>query len=224
MRLFRPCFIAGWLYPEAIFRIETTEKKLYLTFDDGPDPLSTLSLLDLLDKHSVKAVFFCCGKEAEKYPGLIDEIKTRGHLIGNHGYNHLNGWRTTLKRYISDIYDAAQSTSSSLFRPPYGRLRSDQYRNLSRIYKIVLWDIMPYDFDASFGKEKSLQILKSKIRSGSIIVLHDTSHSVANKIIDEFITFSHEEGYRFELYPDPIPGIKSSRTQPLATSQRGENC
>jgi peptidoglycan/xylan/chitin deacetylase (PgdA/CDA1 family) len=210
MRLFRPCFIAGFLYPEAFFRIKTNEKKLYLTFDDGPDPKSTLLLLNLLNKQSVKAVFFCKGEKAEKYPDLIELIKKDAHIIGNHSYSHLNGWTSSLKKYVSDVSNAALYTSSSLFRPPYGRIRINQYRKLKEKYKIVLWDLMAYDFDSSFGSENSLQILKKKMHPGSIIVLHDTSKSTANKIIDDFITFSLEAGYVFDLLPDTRPGNMSS--------------
>jgi peptidoglycan/xylan/chitin deacetylase (PgdA/CDA1 family) len=201
MRLFRPCFIAGCIYSDAVFRVKTGEKLLYLTFDDGPDPDSTPQLLDILGIHNIKALFFCSGRAAEKYPGLIDQIRSGGHLTGNHGYNHLNGWRTSLKMYEADITKAAPFTSSLLFRPPYGRLRYTQYRKLRETCKIVFWDIMPYDFDPLFGGENSLRILKNKIRPGSIIVFHDTSHSLANKILDEFIKFSVIEGYRFDL-PD----------------------
>ena len=87
MRFFRPCFIAGWLYPEAIFRMKTDEKLLCLTFDDGPDPDSTPELLDLLERHNIKGIFFCDGRAAEKYPELIDLIISNGHLTGNHGYS-----------------------------------------------------------------------------------------------------------------------------------------
>ena len=99
MRFFRPCIISGWLYPDALFRIRTTEKLLYLSFDDGPDPDSTPLLLDLLASYNVKVMFFCNGKAAEKYPDLMDKIMSGGHLIGNHGYNHLNGWITSLDNY-----------------------------------------------------------------------------------------------------------------------------
>lgn len=199
MRLFRPCFIAGCLYPEIIFRIKTTEKLLCLTFDDGPDKGSTPQLLDILDKHHIRALFFCDGKAAEMEPGLIRQISKGGHLIGNHGYNHLNGWNTPLNTYVTDIKKASALTSAGLLRPPYGRLRFDQYRELKKSYKIVLWDIMPYDFDTSFGSKNSIRLLKNNIRPGSIIVFHDTMRSCANRIIDEFITFSLKKGYRFEL-------------------------
>jgi len=199
MRLFRPGFFAGWLYSEAIFRIRTNEKVLYLTFDDGPDPLSTIHLLDILEKHDIRALFFCDGRAAEKFPDLINQIRNRGHLIGNHGYNHLDGWRTDFKRYLNDVIRASDFTSDIIFRPPYGRLSVKQKKRLLKSYKIVFWDIMPYDFDISFGRENSLRILKNKIRPGSIIVLHDTLSSSANKIIGEFITFAVSSGYRFEL-------------------------
>ena len=199
MRLFRPCFIAGWLYNDAIFRIRTGEKLLYLTFDDGPDPESTPEMLDILDKHFVKVLFFCNGKAAEKYPELIALMISKGHIIGNHGYNHYNGWVTPLKKYLEDVNYAASFTSSVLFRPPYGRLRINQYRRLKETFKIVFWDIMPYDFDREFGSEKTLEVLKNKIRPGSIIVLHDSPYSYANKILGEFIGFSAGSGYRFEI-------------------------
>jgi peptidoglycan-N-acetylglucosamine deacetylase len=199
MRLFRPCLIAGWLYPGALFRIQTDEKLLFLTFDDGPDPDSTPHLLDLLETYDIKALFFCVGSASEKYPDLISRIKKNGHVIGNHGFSHLSGWRTGKKRYLSDISRAAQFTSPAFFRPPFGHLNLSQFRKLKKTFKIVFWDIMAYDFDPSFGNQNSLRILKTKLRPGSIIVLHDTVYSSANTILGEFITYSLKEGYRFEL-------------------------
>jgi Predicted xylanase/chitin deacetylase len=199
MRLFRPGFLAGCLYPEAIFRIKTTEKILYLTFDDGPDPVSTPQLIDILKSYDIKALFFCDGRKAEKYPDLMNQIRDRGHLIGNHGYNHFDGWRTETVKYINDVTKASYLTSDKIFRPPFGRLSKKQKKRLQDSYKIIFWDIMAYDFDVTFGNEKSLRLLKDKIRPGSIIVLHDTVSSCCNKIIGEFLTFTVNSGYRFEL-------------------------
>jgi peptidoglycan-N-acetylglucosamine deacetylase len=199
MRLFRPGFLKGWLYPEAIFRIRTTEKVLYLTFDDGPDPVSTPRLLDILKTYNIKVLFFCDGRAAEKFPDLMNQIRKEGHLIGNHGYSHFDGWHTDSVKYINDIIRASDITSDKIFRPPFGRLSVKQKKRLLKSYKIVYWDLMPYDFDKSFGSRKSLRMLKDKIRSGSIIVLHDTASSSANTIIDEFITYAVNSGYRFEL-------------------------
>ena len=198
MRLYRPGFLAGWLYPEAFFRIKTTTKVLYLTFDDGPDPESSPRLLDILGKFNIRAIFFCNGREAEKYPDLMNEIRMGGHLVGNHGYDHPDGWKTDSLKYIRDANRASHFTSEKIFRPPYGRLSLKQ-KKLLRSYKLVFWDVMAYDFDKSFGSARSLRILKNKIRPGSIIVLHDTASSCTNAIIEEFIKYAFIEGYKFEL-------------------------
>lgn len=199
MHLFRPGLLARWLYPEAVFRISTTEKVLYLTFDDGPDQGSTPRLLEILKAHNITALFFCNGKRAELCPDIMIKIRDDGHLIGNHGYNHSDGWRTGTGDYVSNVIRAANFTSDKLFRPPFGRLSLKQKRILLKSYKIFLWDIMPYDFDPRFGSERSLKVLKDKLRPGSIIVLHDTSSSCANIILDEFITFAVTLGYRFDV-------------------------
>lgn len=197
MRLFRPWSVSTRLYPEAIFRIKTREKLLSLTFDDGPDAASTPAILEILDRYDVKAAFFCTGIKAEKYPELIREIKAAGHIIGNHGYSHLNGWKTSCRNYVADVSKADGLTSSEIFRPPYGRITMCQYQTLLRKYRIVLWDVMPYDFDPAFGAEKCHDVLRKKIRPGSVIVLHDTPLSCAGVILDEFLRYAFSEGYSF---------------------------
>jgi peptidoglycan/xylan/chitin deacetylase (PgdA/CDA1 family) len=197
MKLFRPTLIAGLLYPKAIFRLKTRDKTLCLTFDDGPDPESTPKLLRILDKYKIRAVFFCDGKAAEKYPGLVEAIKDKGHQVGNHGYNHLNGWTSSLKEYCDDVYRASSLTSDKLFRPPYGLLRLNQYLQLRKSYMIMFWDIMPYDFDKNIGADRSLEILNDRLRSGSIIVLHDNHDSSSVLFLDEFLDRSCRSGYTF---------------------------
>ncbi len=198
MRLFRPGLIASLIYPGAIFRIKTTEKLIFLTFDDGPDRISTPRLLGILDKYKINAIFFCCGARAEEFPDMISIIRAAGHVIGNHGWHHPDGWKTPMKKYIDDIESADESTSPDLFRPPYGHLGIRQYRKLRQKYQIIFWDIMPYDFDRKFGSKKSLHILKIKIRPGSVIVLHDSPGSSSTEILEEFIPYALEKGYRFD--------------------------
>ena len=198
MRFFRPGLIASLIYPGAIFRIKTTEKLIFLTFDDGPDRISTPGLLGILDKYKIKAIFFCSGARAEEFPDMISLIRAAGHVIGNHGWHHLDGWLTPLKKYINDIESADESTSPELFRPPYGHLGIRQYRKLRQKYKIIFWDIMSYDFDRKFGGKKSIQILRKKIRPGSVIVLHDNQNSSSHEILEEFITHALQAGYRFD--------------------------
>jgi peptidoglycan/xylan/chitin deacetylase (PgdA/CDA1 family) len=199
MRLFRPLFLLVWLFPEALFRKMTKEKVLFLTFDDGPDSLSTLSILNILSRYNVKAVFFCTGKAAFEHPEIMDNIRSHGHLIGNHSYDHPDGLYMGKQLFLNDINAAAHSTSGSIFRPPYGRLKRSQYNEIKKSYTIIMWDLMPYDFDIDFGRERVLNILKNKIRPGSVIVLHDTYSSLAPDILPEFLEFARNNGYRFGL-------------------------
>ena len=201
MRLYRLPYIADWLYPQAIFRLKTTENILCLTFDDGPDPESTPGLLDILKRHKIRAVFFCNGKAAETHPCLVERIKEGGHLIGNHGYHHYNGWVTSSEVYCTDVNYASQFTSGKLFRPPYGRLRLCQYKKLRKTFRIIFWDLMSYDFDTGFGAAKSLAILKKKIRPGSIIVLHDKPGSSSINFLEDLIGMAVDRGYSF-LIPE----------------------
>jgi len=201
MRFYRPFFLLRLLYPKALFRLRTRDKVLCLTFDDGPDPGVTPLVLDILEAHGVKAVFFCRGQLAEKHPGLISLIKSKGHIIGNHGYHHLDGWKTVTRVYLRNFSISAAFTSKSLLRPPYGRIRHTQYRELSENYRIVFWDIMPYDFDSKMAGTKVLSILRKKIRPGSIIVMHDTIFSSVPSFLDEFIDYARTSGYGFVTLP-----------------------
>ena len=191
--------LAVRLFPEAFFREETTEKVLFLTFDDGPGILSTIPLLNILSKHNIKTVFFCSGKSAAENPDLIYKIKSDGHIIGNHGYNHFKGLFTSNQKYLKDVKAAAEFTSDSFFRPPYGSLRINQYRELKKLYRIIMWDIMPYDFDRTFGSARTLLILKKYLRPGSVVVLHDSERSTVLEFLEDFIQFATGEGYIFRL-------------------------
>jgi len=197
MRLSRPFFLLKLIYPGAVFRLRTDEKLFCLTFDDGPDPDTTPAVLEILSAHDVKAVFFCRGGNAEFHHGLVARIRSEGHVVGNHGYRHLDGWKTNTQVYIRNFEKGAPFTSPVLLRPPYGRIRPRQYRELSRSYGIVFWDLMPWDFDGRLEGAEVLDILKRKIRPGSVIVLHDTASSSILSFLDEFIRFTVSEGYRF---------------------------
>lgn len=199
MRLFRPGFLLKYLYPEAIFRLDTTDRAICLTFDDGPDPGSTGQIVRILNNSGIKGVFFCSGKKAEKYPDLVRLLEENRHVIGNHGFNHPDGWKTSIAGYIDDISRASELNGTHLFRPPYGRIKLRQYRLLIKRFSIFFWDLMPYDFDKGFSKEDSLNVLKRKIRPGSIIVFHDTPFAVSKDILPDFIKYAHENGYRFVL-------------------------
>lgn len=195
-------FPAGIIYPEAVYRIKGKGKRLYLTFDDGPDPVSTPEILDILKAHDVHATFFCTGSKVLASPGLFARVAAEGHTIGNHGFSHLNGLTTSIRAYCSDILRGRDITCSNLFRPPYGRLRVRQYRILERSMRIVFWDLMPYDFDRKLSPEHSYSILLRKIRPGSVIVLHDTAVTSAALYLGRFIQKALEEGYSFGSVDD----------------------
>jgi peptidoglycan/xylan/chitin deacetylase (PgdA/CDA1 family) len=197
MRLYRPFVLAEKIFPKAVFRINSADKVLCLTFDDGPDPDSTGRILGILEIRGIKAMFFMTGNNASKYPDLKNKIIAAGHVAGNHGYMHLNGWMTSNREYNENVLKGAEFTSDLFFRPPYGHLSICQYRKLAGKFKIVFWDVMPYDFDRRIPEKECLKILKKKIRPGSVIVLHDSPSSSLFGFLDEFISFVLDAGYKF---------------------------
>lgn len=197
IRQLRQPFPARILFPEALFRFSGLEKRLFLTFDDGPDPVSTPVILDILRANKVTATFFCTGSKVVDHPGLFASIAAEGHAVGNHGFSHLDGLTSSVRRYCSDVLRGRDITCSSMFRPPYGRLRIRQYKILERSMRIVFWDIMPYDFDRKLTPEASLALLNNNLKPGSIIVLHDTAESHSRHFLDKFLKNTLEAGYLF---------------------------
>jgi peptidoglycan/xylan/chitin deacetylase (PgdA/CDA1 family) len=165
-----------WLrqaYPSLTWKIES-ENNIYLTFDDGPHPTVTSFVLDTLQAYDAKATFFCIGKNVEANPTLVDRILSEGHTIGNHTHNHLNGWHTDDEAYIQDILQARQSISSNLFRPPYGRITRFQIKLVTKLFNIIMWDVLSGDFDVSLSPEACLKNVVSNTSRGSVIVFHDS--------------------------------------------------
>lgn len=197
-------FPAAIIYPDAIYNIRGSGKKLYLTFDDGPDPESTPRILDILHAHGIKATFFCTGSRVVAAPGLFARIAAEGHRVGNHGFSHLNGLKTPVRDYCADVLRGRDITCSNLFRPPYGRLRVRQFRILERSMKIIFWGLMPYDFDQSLTAGESYAILMRQVRSGSVIVLHDKPASTSLQYLDRFLKKAIDDGYSFGLVDDSV--------------------
>ncbi len=166
--------IAQKIFPEAIWNSHK-RPLLQWTFDDGPHPDSTRQLLTLLDEYNITGTFFCSGRNAERYPELVDEILANGHQIGNHGYNHISGWSTKSKDYIDNIQKAKSFLNSNLYRPPYGRITKSQIHYIREELKmeVVLWNLMPGDFDNSVSAKLLHQRLFKYISKTSLVVLHD---------------------------------------------------
>lgn len=211
MKLIRPPYAVRKLFSSLIWRIPTAEKKIYLTFDDGPIPEVTPWVLDILKKHNAKATFFCIGQNVEKNPDLYKRISDEGHSTGNHTYNHLNGWKTRNSEYFSNIEKCSALVRSKLFRPPYGKITRKQIKKftLSSLRpsslasfpsSIIMWDVLSYDFDQSVSPEKCLSNVIRYSREGSIIVFHDSLKAQRNleyalpKVIEQLSL----KGFSFE--------------------------
>ena len=115
------------LYPKALWRMNPDEKAIYLTFDDGPIPVITPWVVDLLGRYDIKATFFMVGDNVHKFPQEYMQVVENGHRVGNHTFNHLKGLFTSVKEYIENVDQADAFIHSNLFRPPHGLLRRRQY-------------------------------------------------------------------------------------------------
>lgn len=173
-----PRILKHWI-PDATWEIEDPES-VFLTFDDGPTPGITEWILATLAKYDAKATFFVLGKNAEHYPDLYRRILDAGHKIGNHTYSHPKGWGVPLERYIEDVDYANDILGSNLFRPPYARVTPSQMRAVAQRYKIVMWNIISYDYARSVSPRKCLHNVIDRLEPGSIVAFHDSEKSFRN--------------------------------------------
>ena len=198
----------GWLkriYDSYIWSIPESDKILYLTFDDGPHPEATPFVLKELKKHNALATFFCIGKNVASYPGIYKQIINEGHSVGNHTYNHLNGWKTGNDEYLKDIALASHEIDSNLFRPPYGRITSFQAKNLKSAMKgkepnVIMWDVLSGDFDIDCTPQQCLSNVLLATVSGSIIIFHDSEKAFPNLAytLPRILNYFSEKGYLFK--------------------------
>jgi peptidoglycan/xylan/chitin deacetylase (PgdA/CDA1 family) len=191
------------VYPSLTWEIKTTEKVLHLTFDDGPIPQVTPFVLDCLKKYQAKATFFCIGDNVRKHPEIYKSIIDEGHQVGNHTFNHLNGWKTKTNEYIKNIEHCAEYVESHLFRPPYGRISAKQikeFKNRFPSHQIIMWDVLSGDFDQQVNHEQCYQNVVKNSGKGSIIVFHDSLKAMPRleKALPKALEYWANEGYRFE--------------------------
>lgn len=189
-------WIVKKLWSSYTWDIKTNEKNIYLSFDDGPHPVVTPFVLDELQKYNAKATFFCIGKNVKASPEIYKRILNEGHKVGNHTQQHLNGWNTKNNVYLSDIAEASKHIISSLFRPPYGRIKSTQAKKLKN-FTIVMWDVLSGDFDETLSKEKCLQNVINNAKQGSIVVFHDSekAFSKLKYVLPVAMEFFIKSGY-----------------------------
>ncbi|WP_291113993.1 polysaccharide deacetylase family protein [Flavobacterium sp. UBA6135] len=197
------------IFSNYVWDIPNNEKKVYLTFDDGPTPKITEWVLEQLKTYNYKATFFCIGNNIEKYPGIFNKLITEGHAVGNHTFNHVKGWNTANRVYLKEVEQCEEeiqksspkNIQSKLFRPPYGKIKPLQSQKLRKQgYKIIMWDVLSVDYNTTITKEKCLKNVLKNVASGSIIVFHDSIKAFPNLeyALPKTLQFLSENGYRCE--------------------------
>lgn len=213
------------LFPAALWKVRTRAKKLFLTFDDGPTEGVTPAVLDELKKYGAKATFFCIGKNIRANPALYRRILEEGHSVGNHTEDHFNGWHTENALYFENVEKCAESMAATakldlqafcdknggagpdqcrFFRPPYGKLSLLQYQHLKKFYKIVMWDVLSFDFDLKVSREQVLENVLQSAVPGSVVVFHD-SLKAADKVLyalPRLLGHFAQLGFKFESLPE----------------------
>lgn len=199
-KLIKTPTLIQFFFPSLLWSKKRDKKILYLTFDDGPYNMLSPFILDELKKYKAKATFFYLGSKAEKYPQLIKRCKDENHKIGNHTYSHPNGWKTKNSRYYQDIEKANKLLNSNLFRPPFGRIKPSQINHLKKYYKIIMWDILSWDFDKKTSPEECYNNIIKNTKSGSIIVLHENEKSAktVKEVLPKILSYFSSQGFKFE--------------------------
>ena len=199
----QPAIFLRWIYPHALWRMDRHRKAVYLTFDDGPIPAATPFILDTLERFGARATFFMVGDNAQKYPHLVREVRSRGHRIGNHTFHHLGGLKWKYEEYLQDVYLANELLHTDLFRPPHGWMRVSQYHRLRKEgFKVVMWDVVTRDYSCYLSADDVVQNVKRYTRPGSIITFHDSLKSIdkLKGALPRALQWLCEQGYEFCIF------------------------
>lgn len=203
----RYSIIFEWFYPSYIWRIPTTKKEIYITFDDGPVPQATEYALDMLKQFNAKATFFCVGENIIKHSSIYQRIIDEGHTVGNHTYNHLNARNVTKKTYWENVLkseEVQKNLERKYFRPPYGRLYRSQMKQLRKEgYQLIMWNVLTGDFDSKLDRKKAVKRSIDAVKPGSIILMHDNIKHFHNMeyILPKFLETLTLKGYSFKALP-----------------------
>ncbi|MCX6293834.1 MAG: polysaccharide deacetylase family protein [Sphingobacteriales bacterium] len=190
------------MFSNYVWNIPNNDNKVYLTFDDGPTPEITEWTLAQLKSYNAKATFFCIGNNITKYPEIFKKVITENHSVGNHTFNHINGWKTPNRDYLNEVESCQkiilEHSTGTLFRPPYGKVSVSQSMKLRKLgYKIIMWDVLSRDFDTTYSPEKCLENVLKNVTSGSIIVFHDSQKAFRNLeyTLPRTLKFLKEKGF-----------------------------
>jgi peptidoglycan/xylan/chitin deacetylase (PgdA/CDA1 family) len=188
------------LLPKSLIWNIKSQRKLYLTFDDGPVKEVTPVVLRILKEYNAKATFFCVGDNVRKNPEIFKQIIEEGHSVGNHTFSHLNGFKVPAEVYYQDTVRCSEYVLSNLFRPPHGRMSWSQYKMVNKAYRIVLWSVLTGDYNIKLSKEKVAGNAIRHSRDGSIIVFHDSIKASERMLYALPLVLEHFTGlgYSFE--------------------------
>ncbi|WP_064196283.1 MULTISPECIES: polysaccharide deacetylase family protein [Emticicia] len=204
MFLHKTNFLMRALYPNFVWRKPSTDKTIFLTFDDGPIPEVTEFVLETLEKYQAKATFFCIGDNINKHPEVFKKVIKEGHSVGNHTFNHLRGWATEDQQYLENTEKCKAEIEkfgikTQLFRPPYGRIKRSQARSILSTNEIIMWDVLSGDFSQDLSPETVLNKTIKYTESGSIVLFHDSIK--ANKrmayALPKFLEHFSAQGFKF---------------------------
>jgi peptidoglycan/xylan/chitin deacetylase (PgdA/CDA1 family) len=202
MYLVKTPWLLKKLYPKLIWDVNDKTRCIYLTFDDGPIPIVTPFVLNILKQYNAKATFFCIGDNVRKYPEIFEQVKAGGHAIGNHTYNHLKGWDTANEIYLDNFLRADKLLNTTLFRPPYGRVKKEQVKLLQAAkpgLKIIMWNVLSADFDANVKPGQCLQNVLKHTGNGDIVLFHDSLKAKERMeyALPKAMEYWSKEGYSF---------------------------
>jgi peptidoglycan/xylan/chitin deacetylase (PgdA/CDA1 family) len=203
MYLVKSPWLLKKIYPKLTWHIKTGKPSIFLTFDDGPIPIVTPLVLKILRGYNAKATFFCIGENVNKHPDVFAQVKADGHAIGNHTYNHLNGWKTLDEAYVANTLKTDEILHTNLFRPPYGRIKRSQVSWLKKErpnMQFIMWDVLSGDFDVNLTPEKCLANVLKHTKPGSIIVFHDSLKAFPRLeyVLPKAMEAWAKKGYHFE--------------------------
>lgn len=199
--VYASCNIRSNIYLKVFCKKQTKEKIVAITFDDGPDPVQTPKVLQVLKEQQVPACFFCIGYKIEENEQLVRQIADGGHLIGNHSFTHTNTFPlyslARMKKELQACQSALERVTSQkikLFRPPFG-VTNPTIAKAVRIlgYTPIGWNIRTFDTQSPTQK-KVLRRIRNKLCPGSIILLHDRMPD-SDLLLKEILNFIKEEGY-----------------------------
>ncbi|MFO7869016.1 MAG: polysaccharide deacetylase family protein [Bacteroidales bacterium] len=203
----QPPLVIEKMLPHLVWRLPQEKKTVYITFDDGPVPYYTEKVMDCLDSYNITGTFFCVGENIERHPDLFTYVQEKGHSVGSHTYNHLNSWKCSNNEYIANVHKGADKVNSRLFRPPHGKIRFKQAKELIQQYDIIMWDIISKDYDKNLTGADCFENVQNYVQNGSIIVFHDSQKAFANCMyaLPKTIDYLLEHDYAIESIPLHIP-------------------